>query len=650
MEDSWLLEGVALSMQLGTAVYSLRLNRLFGTDRAGWALFGAFALMLAMHVNQVWEVDSVSLFHGLNPQFVHVVISLLLLIGLTHVETLFRQRLRTEEISKHYNEHLEERIQERTHELADSNTKLQAEIHERHRAEQEIRLSQQRYQTLVNWLDCVVFEADARDLRFTFVSPQCERLLGFSPEHWLAQITWRELIHPDDFETIHAAVQQAASSSANCTLEFRALGRDQREVWMRLLTTVSPDGEGGAKIRGVLLDVTQQRAMEGQLRQAEKLECIARLAGGIAHEFNNVLTIIQGHSGLLLAQPEATPQVGQSAVEIQGASDRAAQLTRQLLAFAHLQPIQQRVLDLNELTSKSAEMLRRILGDDVRLTCTCAPAPALIKADVVMLEHVLMNLALNARQAMPNGGQLTLETSVVRLSDSYVAEGLRFEAGPYVRLTMHDTGFGIEPGVLRRIFEPFFTTKGTGKGTGLGLAMAYGIIRQHGGWIQASSVIGKGTAFEMYFPASSEPVSVERAVSPTEAPSGNETILVVEDESAVRQLVCTLLVKQGYRVIQADSGAAALEMWTGHQSEVDLLLTDIMMPGGMDGWELARRLKADKPALKVVYTSGYNPEMAGRKVLQVHFVAKPYQMAKLAQAVRCALDEPDPEPRPTMMA
>jgi two-component system, cell cycle sensor histidine kinase and response regulator CckA len=636
MDEAQVIDGIALFTQLGTAVYSLRLNRVLGTDRAGWALFGAFALMLAMHVNQAWEVSAGLSSYDLKPQFVYLVISALLLIGLTHVGVLFRDRIRVEQMIRRSRDELEERIQERTRELEEVNDSLQAEINERKKAEAQIRASETRYQALLDSVDCIVFEAEGNDLHFTFVSPQCQRLLGYPTSHWLNQGTWQNLVHPDDSPTVVPACLDGIRSHTNSTLEFRAVAADGHEVWLRQLTTVMTGQDGALRIRGVLLDITERQTMELQLRQVQKLESIGRLAGGVAHGFNNMLTVIQGHAAFLLTMRDLPALVGESLRQIHLATDRASGLTAQLLAFGRRQTMKPQLLELNEVVSNVMKMLRHILGDDVVLHCQGALAPVTIKADLGMIEQVLLNLAVNARDAMPHGGELTMATSVVQIAEDYVADGVRFRAGPYALLVVRDTGCGISPEVLPRIFEPFFTTKEVGKGTGLGLATAYGIIRQHQGWMQVDSAVHRGATFKLYLPVvcESEP---NRAASELMAlPCGGETVLVVDDEAAVRELVCDVLKRYEYQVLSAESGVAALKAWREQSERIDLLLTDIMMPGGIDGWELADRLRADKPDLRVICLSGYNPDILRADCADA-FVTKPFQAQHLIDAVRRAL-------------
>jgi two-component system, cell cycle sensor histidine kinase and response regulator CckA len=634
MSETQVIGWLALSVQLGTAIYALRLNRLFGTDRAGWSLFGAFALMLALHLAEAWNPSANFYASGdLVAQLVYLVSSTLLFIGLVHVRLLFQERLRTEQVIRSSRDQLEDRVQERTAQLAESNASLQVEIAERTRAEAEIRAVQLRYRELIDSVDCIVFEAAGEEQRFTFVSPQCERLLGYSSEEWLGRLTWRNLVHSDDYEMVVSACQASLKAKTRSTLEFRICAADGREVWVRQLATViAKEGQAPA-MRGVLLDITERRDMELQLRQAQKLESIGRLAGGVAHDFNNILTIIQGHAACLSMLDNLPGPMRESLDEIQFASERAAQLTAQLLAFGSRQTVQWQVLDLNQLTENAMNMLRRILGEDIHLASRLCSGPAVIKADGAMIEQMLMNLVVNAKDAMPKGGKLTVATSTVTLAEEYVAEGVHFPSGAYVCLKVSDTGRGIAPDILPRIFEPFFTTKDIGKGTGLGLATAYGIVRQHHGWIKAASAPGQGATFEVYLPASSE-CPAEPLVHAEPAPTGNgETILLVEDESALRKVAARILSRGGYKVIEAESGVRALRIWQQNHAIIDLLLTDIVMPEGVNGWDLAGQLVAARPDLKVLCTSGYVPDTA-ESTPGIRLLPKPYDSRQLLTAVQ----------------
>jgi signal transduction histidine kinase/ligand-binding sensor domain-containing protein/CheY-like chemotaxis protein len=390
-------------------------------------------------------------------------------------------------------------------------------------------------------------------------------------------------------------------------------------------------------------EIEERKKLEEQFLQAQKMEAIGRLAGGIAHDFNNILTVINGNASLLLlnGQPNSV-EISDRSQQIVEAAERAANLTRQLLMFSRKQVIQLTRLDLNEVVARMTKLLQRILGEDVSLVSNYAAGLPAIQADTGMIEQILLNLAVNSRDAMPHGGQLTVTTGTETLAPKPAGQNSGAPAGLCVRLTVTDTGSGITPENLPHIFEPFFTTKEIGKGTGLGLATVYGIIKQHQGWIEVESTVGKGSTFRIYFPAMAG-ATTEKKSGPTTStlPRGTETILVVEDELIVRLTVCNLLQRFGYTVLPAESGAEAIKVWQKHKDRIQLLLTDIVMPGNMPGYELARQLLAEKPQLKIIYTSGYSEDLADKRVTLmegVNFLQKPYAPQQLAEALRKTLD------------
>ncbi len=390
-------------------------------------------------------------------------------------------------------------------------------------------------------------------------------------------------------------------------------------------------------------DITDRTQLEEQLRQAQKMEAVGQLAGGVAHDFNNLLTAIIGHLGLLQDKQRLPPDMQESLEEIAKAARRAANLTSQLLAFSRLQVINIRPLDLNEVVTQLAKMLRRLLGEDIAVQLDFSPERLLFNGDASMIDQVVVNLAVNARDAMPAGGTMRISTSSqLRERRAGEAPADTLEPVPHVCLTVSDTGSGIPPEVLPRIFDPFFTTKEVGKGTGLGLATVFGIVQQHHGWIEVDSQTGRGTTFRIWLPrlTGTQEVDAEQESSPPARGRG-EVILLVEDEPAVREVGLRSLRAQGYRVLTAANGQSALELWATHRQAIELLLTDVIMPGGITGLQLARRLQADKPTLRVVYTSGYNREAAGKELAVkegVNYLAKPYDLDKLFQIVREALD------------
>lgn len=404
----------------------------------------------------------------------------------------------------------------------------------------------------------------------------------------------------------------------------------ERGVQLRTAELATSNAMLKAQIEETRRNALALRDSEEKLRQAQRMEAVGRLSGGIAHDFNNLLTVVQGNIQLIASDERLPEDLRESATEVQQASERASKLTRQLLAFSRKQPLHACSLDLNQVAAELTRMLRRILGEDIELTLTLCPQPCLVLADKGMLEQVLLNLCVNARDAMPGGGRLNILTT----QESVPADNLPSlfpgaAAGEFVRLCVRDTGVGIPPEALPRIFEPFFTTKDVGKGTGLGLATVYGIIEQHKGWIDVSSAPGQGTEFRIHLPRVDAASGVGAAPSKAEAPppGGGRLVLLVEDDDAVRSLARRTLLTGDYRVLEAASGPEALELWKSHGEEVAIVLTDVVMPKGMNGIELGEKLHAEKPGLRIIYASGYSSDVrAGAGLFRVgeNFIPKPY--------------------------
>jgi signal transduction histidine kinase/CheY-like chemotaxis protein len=403
-------------------------------------------------------------------------------------------------------------------------------------------------------------------------------------------------------------------------------------------------------------DITDRLNLEAQLRYSVKMEAVGQLAAGVAHDFNNILTIIQGHADLLLQTPESAAKNEKSIRQICSAADRAGQLIRQLLMFSRKQVMQQRNAHLNEIIQNLSPMLRGLLGEHITFHFDPANGLPPIWVDLGMMEQLLVNLIINARDAMPRGGRLTVATSLQTLDPISTVLNPEARPGEFVCLKVTDTGCGMSPHTLAHLFEPFFTTKEPGKGTGLGLATVYGIVKQHQGWVIVDSVENSGSAFTIFLPGAAAGVTERidpaplpgQSVAEEEMARGNETILVVEDESALRELVVHILQLCGYRTYEAESGVAALSVWQKHKNEIDLLLTDMVMPEGMSGRQLAERLQAEDAGLKVIYTSGYSPGMAGKDIALLegfNFLAKPYTPHRLALVVRECLDGKQPGPQ-----
>jgi signal transduction histidine kinase/CheY-like chemotaxis protein len=418
-------------------------------------------------------------------------------------------------------------------------------------------------------------------------------------------------------------------------LEFRSGQiRPREEAMLQMLATVG----------GLIGHAIERKKLEEQLRHSQKMDAIGHLAGGVAHDFNNILTVIQGYAQILKYKPGLDAETLEALDQVAQASERAASLTRQLLTFSRKQIMQARPLDLNQVVAHLEKMLCRIIGEDITLTCQPSPQPAVVVGDEDMLTQVLMNLACNARDAMRHGGRLTLSTEIVALTEAAAKQSPDARTGEFVRLRVSDTGCGIAPEHLPRIFEPFFTTKEIGRGTGLGLCTVYGIVKQHHGWIDVLSRPGAGAAFSIFLPRAALPAGPRDHRRPeSEATAGRETVLLAEDEAPVRRLTRDYLQRLGYRVVEAASGVEALAVWEQQAGSIDLLLTDMVMPNGISGRDLAARLRARKPGLPVLCISGYTATQGGHSddlLERASFLHKPFSLQNLAQAVRQCLDGP----------
>src|SRR5664280_210891 len=468
-----------------------------------------------------------------------------------------------------------------------------------------------------------------------------QEITGYSPEE-ITGMRLMDWFQGDEESTIKvkAAVEKTFREGYSET-EARLHTRYGRKLFYFTGVRLSIDGK--AYMAGIGIDISARHHLEEQFRHAQKMEAIGQLAGGIAHDFNNVLTVIQGNSSLLLDAKDLSADDLGLVKQVAEAAERAAALTRQLLLFGRKQVLRSNSVNLNEVVGNMTKMLQRILGEDITLRSDFAPHLPTISGDVGMIEQILLNLAVNARDAMPRGGRLRITSSIETITEEHAVEWPDAQSGTYVCLDVRDTGSGIAAEHLPHIFEPFFTTKEVGKGTGLGLATVYGIVKQHRGWIEVETQPDQGTTFRIFLPATLPAAREPKApAADQKPPGGTETILVVEDETAVRLLVSNLLQRCGYQVLTAASGAAALEVWKEHKQAIHLLLTDMIMPGGMTGRELAEILRADKASLKVVYTSGHSAEILEKatNLDGFNFLQKPYQSLVLAQTVRNCLDAP----------
>jgi len=478
-------------------------------------------------------------------------------------------------------------------------------------------------------------------LKLAWHGGNLEAISGWHPEQIRGSGWWVDNIHPDDRERVLAA-NPVPYEIDHQILEFRFRRPDGSYTWVRDEKRLLRDTQGRpTEIVGSWTDVTDRVQLEEQLRVSQKLEAVGRLAGGVAHDFNNILTVIAGNSELLAKSLAPTGGDQLLLGEVRDASERAATLTRQLLAFSRSQVLAPQILELNRVVTRVEGMLRRLIGEDIALACDLAPETGFVQVDPGQIEQVIINLAVNARDAMPRGGRLTIESHAVELDADYCRRHPEVPPGRYALLAVSDTGTGMTPEVRARIFEPFFTTKGPGKGSGLGLATVFGIVKQSGGQIEVRSDVGTGTCFEVYLPQVAAPAETERQVASTGAPvRGHETILLVEDEEGVRKIARLALESHGYKVLGATDGRAAAAVAEAQGEAIDLLVTDLVMPE-MSGRELADLLRARRPDLKVLFMSGYVEDALVRHGLvqaEEAFLHKPFSLGELAARVRDLLD------------
>lgn len=473
-------------------------------------------------------------------------------------------------------------------------------------------------------------------------SPSYQKILGYSPEE-LEGTRGGEQIHPDDREKVRKAAVEASATGVGQSVEYRV--RHQNGSWRTLESRASTIlNEKGAVERLVIVnrDATERKQLEEQFRQVQKMEAVGRLSGGVAHDFNNLLGVIIGYGEILQEGLEPANPLRSSVDEVLKAGHRAASLTRQLLAFSRQQVLDPKVLDLNGVVRDMEKMLKRLIGEDIVLKTELESSLALIKADQSQIEQILLNLSVNARDAMPQGGKIILATSNFHMDADFVRRyPYPVQVGNYVLLTVSDNGIGMDPATRARIFEPFFTTKEKGKGTGLGLSMVYGIVKQSGGYIDVISEPGAGASFRIYLPKVDAPIDAQVKAEISVSLGGSETVLVVEDETSLRALAVHLLESCGYTVLEADNGEQALKVSDEQKRDIHLLLTDVVMPG-ISGRVLAEELVKRRPQLRVLYTSGYTGQTVGAHGVIAegsHFIPKPFTKEALARKVREALDQ-----------
>jgi len=577
---------------------------------------------------------------------------LIWLVGLTGIGMGMQKIRRHDQVRREAEESLQEayaeveqKVEERTAELRAVNESLQKEIVERKRIEDEAT----KLQNAVHQVADILFITDRNGI-IEYVNPAFEKITGYCREEAIGNrpnILKSGLMGPEYYSNVWSTILSGNVYRA----EVVNKKKNGELFYYDQVITPLKDSQGnithfisvGRDITPLKKKEEEMGALQEQLRQSQKVEAIGQLAGGIAHDFNNLLTIIKGYSHLSLLELKEGDPLRANIDEINKASERAANLTRQILAFSRRQPMEMQVLDLNQVLKNLDKMLRRMIGEDIELATLLSEDLGGVMSDPGQIEQVIMNLAVNARDAMPGGGKLTIETANVELDEEYARSHIAVTPGRYVLLSVSDTGVGMRPEIKERVFEPFFTTKEKGRGTGLGLSTVYGIVKQSGGNIWVYSEPAQGTTFKIYLPRVDEPAEeLRKKIEGAELPRGSETILLVEDDEKVRELAVKILEMQGYEVLEAGSGSEALRICQEFKKPIHLILTDVVMPE-MSGRQLAERLREVCEGFKVLYMSGYTDNaIVHHGVLEkgVDFIQKPFTMDGLARKVREVLDSP----------
>jgi PAS domain S-box-containing protein len=542
-------------------------------------------------------------------------------------------------------ESLDKIVAARTHDLQMANARLRQEMEDRAQAERDLAISEERFAKAFQASPIPLAIQSLESERFIDVNEAFLAMSGFRrlevisrtagelqlcPDAEASLLFWLELRENQSVRSFECQLRTRSGEIRYCVVSAEAFALGAETV-----------------VLVATQDVSEQRKLEKQLRHAQKLEAVGQFAAGVAHDFNNMLTVIQGHASIHLAANHIEKGLADSLNQVSLAAERAASLTRQLLTFSRKQVVQPQVLDLNEIVRNLHNMLHRLIGEHIDLRCEFGDQLPLIFADESNIEQIVMNLVVNARDAMPHGGRLTIRTEVVEVSQAHVNRHAQARLGRFNCLSIADTGYGMCPDTLSHIFEPFFTTKEVGQGTGLGLATVYGIVTHQQGWIEVDSEVGAGSTFKIFLPVCADTPSLTVKKDGVELRGGDETILVVEDEPAVREIMTHILRHHGYRVLEAADGPEAISKWSQERGNIDLLVTDIVMPNGIKGNVLADRLQAEKIGLKVIFSSGYSSEFATASSplsSQFSFLEKPYKPEVLVRAVRDCLDSGDTEP------
>ncbi len=517
-------------------------------------------------------------------------------------------------------------------------------ITERKKTETALQNMQKRLEHVISSNPAVIFTLAVESERIrkvSWISENVRTMLGYAPDETMAENWWFEKIHPEDRPRVRDHIHRSLSAQGHAIEEHRFQHKKGHYRWVQNEMRLLRDAEGQPfEVVGSWSDITERKQLEDQILQAQKMEAVGKLAGGIAHDFNNLLTVINGYCEILIAGLDPDSRIREPLEEIHNAGERAAALTRQLLAFSRKAVLAPVVLDLNDLLRNLHKMLARLIGEDIELKVVLNPTIWKVKVDPGQMEQVILNLVVNARDAMPQGGKLTIEIANIALDEDYANRHPETQQGFYVQIAVSDTGSGMDAATQARIFEPFFTTKGPDQGTGLGLSVVHGIVKQSGGRVEVYSELGLGTTFKIYLPRTEDEAPVSRIISKKPSRRGSETVLLVEDETGVRLLARMILQRQGYNVLDAKNGEEALQLSMNHPGHIDILVTDTIMPR-MSGLQLAQQLTKARPKMKVLFLSGYTDDAIVHHGIidsDIPFLQKPFSSEGLANKVRDLLD------------
>lgn len=605
---------LSIGLQFAAAIYALLLIRITG-KKSAWILISiAMVLMTSRRIVSFISILTTGKKFTLEiPELIAFVVACLMLLGVLRIRRYFQS--------------------------------INLALIERQEAEKAVRQLHRKYEELINSIDGIVWEADARTFQFSFVSKQAERLLGYPIERWLTEPAfWKDHIHPYDQEWAVDFCIKATKEKRSHNFEYRMIAADGCAVWVRNIVTVVVENDKPVKLQGVMVDITERNMLEDQLRQSQKMEALGTLTSGVAHDFNNILTAIIGYGNLLQMKINKDDPLKVYIDQILSSAERAVNLNQSLLAFSRKQIINPQPVKLNDIVRRAEKLLMRLIGEDIEFK-TMMSEEITIFADSGQIEQVLMNLCTNARDAMPKGGLLTIETGSMRLDAEFIRTHGYGETGTYAVISVTDTGTGMDKTTVERIFEPFFTTKEMGRGTGLGLAIAYGIVKQHNGYINVYSEPDSGTTFRIYLPVfephSDIPVRLPETSDSVEITGGTETVFLAEDDPDVRGFTKELLTEYGYKVVEAADGEDAVLRFAENRDSIRLVILDVVMPK-KNGREVYNEILKTAPDMKALFMSGYASSYIQKKGIideGLNFMHKPVSPADFLKKVRELLDK-----------